>query len=211
MDIDHVVDSPRVCFIDTETTGLNTYQHSIWEVALILGSREYLWQFPVDEMTADPFALDIGKYWDRRWDPDRANITYSTALYQAYDVEKSRPRGRGKAIRPNKEWAEHFRDLTAGLHIVGAIPSFDEERLRVLLYANGVLPRWHYHIIDVEALMVGWLSAHSSVDIPLPWKSEDLSRAVGVDPDLFDKHTALGDARWAKTVFDKIITYREEI
>lgn len=40
----------------------------------------------------------------------------------------------------------------------------------------------------------------------LPWDSEDLSRAVGVDPDKIDRHTALGDARWAEAMFAKITT-----
>ena len=60
----------RPVFIDTETTGLDPDRHAIWEVALITpDGNEHVWQFPVDEMSADPFALDIGRYWDRRW-PD---------------------------------------------------------------------------------------------------------------------------------------------
>lgn len=30
------------------------------------------------------------------------------------------------------------------------------------------------------------------------------NRAVGVDPDDFDRHTALGDARWARAIYDAI-------
>ncbi len=38
-----------------------------------------------------------------------------------------------------------------------------------------------------------------------PWDSNKLSLAVGVDPDDFDRHTALGDARWAKAIYERVI------
>ena len=38
----------------------------------------------------------------------------------------------------------------------------------------------------------------------LPWDSDEISRVVGVDPDDFDRHTALGDARWARAIYDAI-------
>ena len=60
-----------LAFIDTETTGLDPDRHSIWEVGLITpDGDEHLWQFPVEEMSADPFALEIGRYWERRWGTD---------------------------------------------------------------------------------------------------------------------------------------------
>jgi hypothetical protein len=33
-----------------------------------------------------------------------------------------------------------------------------------------------------------------------------LSRALGVDPDAYDRHTALGDARWVRAQYDTITT-----
>ena len=39
----------------------------------------------------------------------------------------------------------------------------------------------------------------------LPWRSTDLSLALGVDPTDFEpKHSALADARWAKALYEKI-------
>lgn len=38
-----------------------------------------------------------------------------------------------------------------------------------------------------------------------PWSSEDLSRSVGVDPDKVDRHTAIGDARWAEQIYDAVM------
>lgn len=88
----------------------------------------------------------------------------------------------------------------------------------------------HYHLIDVENLAIGYLrgirataatyrSARSTRrasaprliyadfdETVLPWKSADLSRAIGVDPTDFEpKHTALADARWAKALYEAMI------
>src|SRR5690606_35277881 len=171
--------------------------------------------------------------------------------------------------------AEEIADLLGkGTHIVGAVPNFDTERIAILLRRFGFAPGWHHHLIDVEALAVGYLHGipgerppfpherlpwasdtlsravgvdphsatagiatlrrrfgfapgwhHHLIDaealavgyppgIPgerppfpherLPWASDTLSRAVGVDPDDFDRHTALGDARWARAIYDAI-------
>ena len=217
----------RICFIDTETTGLDPDRHAIWEVALITpGGDEHVWQFPVEEMAADPFALNIGRYWDRRWGTDN-DVSVLDAIYEAHNP-KSRRRNfpdEGRAIRPGDTWARRFRDLTAGCHLAGAVISFDEERLRRLLHSLGVLHRWHYHLIDVEALAVGYLAGRGwPLDHPgdppgdpegtaarmfdprdLPWKSGDLTAALGIKVSGEDKHTALGDARWARAIYDAIM------
>lgn len=215
-----------VCFVDTETTGLDPDRHAIWEVGLITpNGDQHVWQFPVAEIEADPFALDIGQWWDRRWGTDN-DVPAINALYDAH-TDKSRRKNfpaDGRAIKPGKDWCRHFQRLTAGLHLAGAVVSFDEERLRRLLRSQGVLPRWHYHLIDVEALAAGYVvgqftaiqecGSNPDADGPTqeeamraipPWNSNDLSRAVGVDPDDFDRHTALGDARWAKAIYEAVM------
>ena len=217
----------NVCFVDTETTGLDPDRHAIWEVALITpNGDEHVWQFPVDEMAADPFALNIGHYWDRRWPVGIQEVSDLDAIYHAHDP-KSRRRNfpdQGRALKPGKDWCEHFRDLTAGLHLAGAVVSFDEERLRKLLHQHGILHRWHYHLVDVEALAAGYLAGsyhaiqevgkNPDADGPTreeaqcaipPWKSDHLSRAVGVEPDDFERHSALGDAKWAHAIYDAVM------
>lgn len=209
-----------LAFIDVETTGLDPDRHEIWEVALILRveapgeeiarrsgagrivsrsmtlsqvvNREYLWQLPVDLGRADPKALEIGGYHKRR------------GMLGAVQISQLSP------------FASEFARLTRGAHLVGAVVSFDEERLRKLLRANGACPEWHYHLIDVEALAVGWLHgvvreypgsrAADFIAQGLPWNSSDLSSVVGVDPDAFEKHTALGDARWAMAIYDSVVS-----
>lgn len=188
--------STPLAFVDTETTGLDPDRHEIWEVALIVpeadGSwSEHSWQLPVDLSRADPIALNIGRFHDRH--------------VPAGELESP------------KYFAREFVEWTRGLHLVGAVVSFDAERLWKLLRANGECPMWHYHLVDVEALAAGWVAAQKQpfwgpgcaigdpVDPQPPWDSNALSRAVGVDPEDFDRHTALGDARWAKALYEAVM------
>lgn len=180
----------RLAFVDTETTGLDPDLHEVWEVALIVrdecGEREHVWQLPVDLGRADPVALKIGGFHERRQG--------------------------GPAVTNLRDFAREFSRHTHGAHLVGAVISFDEERLRRLLRRHGACPTWHYHLVDVEALAAGWLAGRGTgmsspqdhVHAP-PWKSADLSSLVGVDPEDFDRHTALGDARWAKAIYDAVM------
>lgn len=174
-----------LAFIDTETTGLDPDRHEIWEVGLILryedgDESETTWQLPVDLGQADAMALKIGRFHDRR-------LLDSPAT-------------------PLRTFANEFAEMTVGAHLVGAVVSFDEERLRRLLRAQGQCPMWHYHLIDVEVLVAGWLARDpDSMPVLPPWKSEDLSRLVGVDPDAFDRHSALGDAQWARAMYDAVM------
>jgi hypothetical protein len=68
-----------------------------------------------------------------------------------------------------------------------------------LLHRNGVLHRWHYHLVDVEALAAG------SLGIEPPWKSDDLAAALDITVAGEDRHTALGDARWARAIYDAVM------
>jgi hypothetical protein len=203
-----------ICFVDTETTGLDPDGHEIWEVGLITpDGDEHEWQLPVDLSRADPIALNIGRFHERRWEePEPGPI----------DVI-SRD---GRCLQtPLVRFARRFVNLSRGHHLAGAVVSFDAERLWKLLRANGQCPMWHYHLIDVEALAAGWLMGRGQLVPEMrleadpsarellegigiatpPWDSNVLSCAVGVDPDQFDRHTALGDARWAKAVYEAVM------
>lgn len=169
-----------VVFVDTETTGLDPDRHEIWEVAAIWRADsndrwiERVWQLPVDLGRADSKSLELNNY------HERARPTFSDAL----------------AL-----FANDFASITRGKHLVGAVISFDEERLRKLLRANGACPEWHYHLIDVEALVAGKLG------IRPPWNSEELAEKVGVKPpEGAERHTALADARWAKAMYEAVMS-----
>src|SRR5580704_2133551 len=136
----------KLAFVDTETTGLDPDLHEIWEVGLILREEdgrehEHRWYLPVDLGRADPIALKIGGFHERYGNWPGRTLDDGTVL-----PEKS---GQVSNLR---SFASKFAKWTRGAHLVGAVISFDEERLRRLLKANGACPEWHYHLVDVEAL-----------------------------------------------------------
>lgn len=192
-----------VAFLDTETLGLDPDHNPVWEVGLILpDGAECLWHVQVtarEKALAHPIALEIGRF-EERYGRDAHPITRAELAYHLCDR------------------------IPKGTHLAGAVISFDEERLRRLMWAEGLSPRWHYHLIDVEALAAGWLigtfsaiqevGKNPDADGPTqdeamralpPWDSNALSLALGVDPEDFDRHTALGDARWAKAIYERVM------
>ena len=210
----------RICFVDTETTSLRPDRRA-WEIGIIIrdpGREDREWHRFIDAPdlnlgNADPMALKIGRFYERhpeyRPNPDLGQCVEEDRALQGVEV------------------------VTRGAHIVGAVPNFDTEVLAARMRAHGICPSWHYHLIDVEALAVGWLNGrrfrqNEIVDgYPLenhgqsapglvrwdepvkhsqpPWKSDDLSAALGVTVSDEDRHTALGDARWAMRVYDAVM------
>lgn len=183
----------NLAFCDTETTGLDADRHEVWEVGLVLrgespGTRsERRWLLPVDEAKGDPFSLEVGGFHARH--------------PHGYDRRINDPNETGWRAHPGdvlcsrEDFALDFVQLTARAHLVGAVVSFDAAFLSKLLRSCGYFPRWHYHLVDVEALAAGKLG------LPPPWNSEELSRAVGVEPNDYPRHTALGDANWAEAIY----------
>lgn len=188
-----------VIFCDTETTGLDPDRHEIWELALITEEgREYCWQLPVDLARADPTGLRVGRFYERR----RAisGLSHVQSLHRVMYPAREGQELKWDAVGlPVAYTAETVALMLDGCHIVGAVPSFDAAFLTRWLNAHGQAATWHYHLVDVEALAAGRLGAEP------PWNSEDLSRGVGVDPEQFDRHTALGDARWARAIYEAVL------
>lgn len=186
------------------------------EVPVLLedpGDEMFVWQLPVDLARADPIALNIGGFVERRW-PAGLPLDDLPPPFNHHaipDVARS-PR----VVHSDRlgDWCRHFADLTWGAHMVGMVPSFDTERLGRLLRANGACPGWHYQPIDVETLVVGWLHGKNEIasvvgiealtGLQPPWDSEALSRLAGVDPDKYPRHSAMGDACWARDVWDAV-------
>lgn len=170
-------------FMDTETTGLSL-DDDVWEFAAIRrepdGSetRTHLFIHHDPAKAAKLPPLFFADY-STRYDAEQA-VNIEDAAHRIADLFHDRP------------------------HVVGAVPNFDTERLAVLLNRFGRRPGWHYHLIDVENLAVGYL-AGTGGSIPLPWNSDDLSRACGVEPPAVGRHTAMGDAEWAMALYDKVM------
>lgn len=229
-----------LCFIDTETDGVHP-DRKAWEVAMIRrdenGTRFREFFVEVDLSTADPFGLKVGGFYDRH--PLGRRISGGSAACKGqYDQinDGSLP---GPEVFGEADAALKVAEFTHGAHLVGAVPNFDADVLARLLRDNGLTPSWHYHLVDVEAMAVGYLRAaragkkcrHANqrgiygdeinarhgaraecldcgallpnLPISLPWKSDSLSLACGVEPPEGSlRHTAMGDAEWAMNWYD---------
>lgn len=185
----------RIVFLDTETTGLDPDHEQVFEIAGIeQDGTEHVYRVePLGIVVAHmhPKAAEVNRYHERTaaegWEWDD--------LHAVLDA---------------------LTDLLDGAHICGAVPNFDA-RFLTALYRDECRnpPAWHYHLIDIEAMAVGYLHGMSRfVDAAednlrllggRPWKSDDLSLACGVEPPGDDeRHTALGDARWCKRLYEAI-------
>ncbi len=213
----------KICFIDTETTSLRPDRRA-WEVGLIVRRiaapdheiQLFIRAEDLDLGNADLMSLNIGRYYERH--PQGCG----NGTIQA-----------GARLVSEADALAEVEFLTRGAHLVGAVPNFDADVLGQRMRANGICPSWHYHLICVENLAVGWLNGRRARqneivdgyplendgkeapglvrwnspgpwDVPLPWKSDDLSAALGIKVSDEDRHTALGDARWAMRIYDAV-------
>jgi hypothetical protein len=187
-----------IVFLDTETDGVHEGR-KVWEIAAVRrepDDTEVEWQafVDIDLSTADPFGLRVGRFYERH--PLGRGLA-------GLD-----PSGKAKLLSPN-EAAFLAARITHGAHIVGAVPNFDTEVLGRLLREHGLTPAWHYHLIDVEALAVGYLAADTErfgKGTPPPWKSDELGEALGVEQaSEQERHTAMGDVRWVMRMYDAVM------
>lgn len=191
----------HVVYVDTETTGLDPDRHEVWDIALIDGATGIEHEFhiaPVRPEVADPNALRITNFYQRtshadwKWTGPQQGHPIITLT----QLQGENPSDRTRRIR--YEIASQIALVTAGKHLVGAVPSFDAAFLSRFLIANGQREAWHYHLIDIEALAAGFLG------IRPPWDSDELNNLLGL-PEATAKHTAIADARWAKAVYERVL------
>lgn len=196
--------SRTVVFIDTETTGIDPLAHEVWEFAYIKRTYDdgyiggYVDDKPVraaikiDESLANPFALEIGRYYERS-DGDFTRATFGGGVLHYF----------------SKDVLETLQRDTKGALLCGWNVHFDAAFLKKLLNENGLAPRWDYHFIDLTALCLGqpgvwdWALANKI-------SGNTLAERFGV-PELGGsvRHTALGDSCWARDVFDAVISQNQ--
>ncbi|MET9222415.1 hypothetical protein ABZX65_27125 [Streptomyces sp. NPDC003300] len=199
-----------LAFVDTETTHLSAEIGEIWELAVILRDlggteNEHVWQFAPRTLDADIHgeALQVGRYHERFAVPDGCTAAYITGG----DID---PMTRADAIT-------EVTEILRGAVLIGSNAAFDDRHLRKLLDLRGEQQPWHYRPVCVATLAAGFLYGALTMkaggdrdyfadDYPaVPFKSYDVSEAIDVKRPADDvAHTALGDARWARDVWDAV-------
>jgi DNA polymerase III epsilon subunit-like protein len=176
-----------IVFVDIESTSLR-HDRRAWEIAVIVRrpgqpDHEQSWfvdHGDLDLGNADPASLRFGRFYDRHPHYAGGNRDYET---------------REVLVLASLEM------LTRGAILMGSNPSFDAETLAARMRAHGICPSWHYHIEDVPTLAKGWLHG-TGKPLPESGKSDAISLACGVDAAKYDRHTALGDCRWVRDLYD---------
>lgn len=190
-----------IAFVDVESTGLDPFIHDVWEIAVIRRDNdvdsEHVFRIQPNLDTADPKALEINRYHERTSAPD----------WQWDDPQ---------------DVAQRLYPLLNGAVMVGSNAPFDAEMIAHLFGGYYAQPKpWHYRVIDVATLAAGLAYGKAEAAMKRdcdgawygkvreylgwPWKSYSASEAIGVPrPAETVAHTALGDARWARDVFDTV-------
>lgn len=190
-------------FLDLETTGVDEDRHCLYEIGLILRHQEpgdtappvdveYSWMIRPDLFTADPFALRIGRYHERINKFGLHIAEYGEARVQAHPQDPTDTHTSASAI------ASEVALLLDGARVVGAVPWFDEKFIHRFLRENGQAATNHYHLVDVEALAAG------ASGMQPPWDFNKVLAAYGLKYDESERHTALGDARMARDLYDAV-------
>lgn len=198
-----------IIFVDTETTGLYVESgHEIWEWGSIRIEdwktfEKWYWNFGLQSIE-----------WQRRESKRIVNITEAVRTNQAICWELADPMAmqiNGYFSRDSdthwnaiddRKFAQLIFHETYGCSWVGAIPSFDTRMAAEFLKMNDMMPyAWHYHLIDVESMVMGHLLGREDIDLDslrLPMKYGDLqgllSSGIQSLAMKVGKHTAFGDA-----------------
>jgi len=215
---------PRKVWLDCETTGLHAQRRS-WEVAAITRDQrrdsepdtdlEWHWFVHAKDLElthAEPKALDIGGFWERHpHGPtlrEMGGLRYLRGLSDGklYRTLLDLP---GTDARPISIVADEIFDLTRNRAVIyGSNPNFDMHTLEQAMIKIGLSPQWHYHGKDVPTLIEGWLMGRRWIErIPAEdshGRSDALCRAVGINPDVYPRHTAMGDCQLFRDAFDAI-------
>jgi hypothetical protein len=187
-------------WLDCETTGLDLATRRAWDVAVIerrpdgvdVEHQWFLHAADIDLSTADPAALDIGGFWHRH--PQAGYLRAGGSAITAPD----RP-----GVHRAHTVLEAVAQLTAGAVVLGSGPWFDMMTLGPRMVERGITPAWYYHPDDVPAMVKGFLAGWVGMTDELrAARSDELVRAIGLDPDSYGRHTAIGDCRLFRDAYD---------
>lgn len=181
-----------IVFLDCETLGLKR-DAPIWEFAAI--------RLRGNEIVAmEEFLI--------RHDEDYGTNDLPEAFAEDY-----RTRFQHQAARGTHDAALAIHGITEEAIIAGSNPSFDMDRLELLLREEFLIPSWHHHPLDIPSMVLGQIARSvvaatvelgEEIGLLLKWNSNQLSRRLTVNPDDFPRHTAMGDVQWCLAQWQKM-------
>jgi hypothetical protein len=216
----------HIATIDTETTHLSPAKGQMWELAVIVDGHhthsewdgEWVFTFPEAPIDgADPAALAVSHYYRRIEPINQARIApYGIPRRATVHVVAPDASCAPDPLEGVPGWvgdhdaARLIAMLLDGADAVAGVrPEFDKPFIEDYLTGYGHHWTAHYHTIDV-AQVTHWRLGRTSAD--LPYRSDDLAAALGVEPPAHEeRHTALGDARWARRWLHRLDELAPEI
>lgn len=174
----------ELVFLDTECTGLDL-DADIWEFAAVRrhadGSRSELHMF----IEHDPIkAARL---------PEPFHTSYTIRC----------PVDPDQLIPQRKAVMEIFEFIGYNAVVVGAVAAYDSQRLAVLFSRYRMPPPpWLYTVVDVCAMAAGFLRAQGE-SVEFPVHVDRVARRLGIEPDEYSRHTALGDIEFVEDIYDR--------
>lgn len=182
-----------IVFCDTESTGL-------------LPDDE-VWEFAGRRRDPDGTVQDLHLFIEH--DKNKAELL-PPSFYHDYRARYPHDPARFEERSTTYAASQLIQQFTAGCHIIGAVPSFDTIKLSEMMRRHRLEPKWHYHLTDIENVILGYLAGRGQLIDP-PWKSDALSRAVHVEPTDFHRHTAMGDVLWVEAQWDAVMRVTADV
>lgn len=170
-----------LCYIDTETTGLDPRIHQPYEVSWWREDEEgpELLHLPHTLEHADGAALRIGQYFERGFYP-----------------------GLGRPLALNNDEMRGFIEELRGVTLVGSNPAFDAAMLTRIIGT----PVWHHRMIDISNVAM----VTFGLDRP-PGLAETTALLRDADWEIPEPdHTAEGDVRTTRAVYEALRAIRAE-
>ncbi len=124
-----------------------------------------------------------------------------SGFHKRHPQARQRPPHMPRVYRA-EEAARLVDEWTAGATIVGVMPQFDTECLAPMFERHNRTPRWRAEVVDVVPLGIAAVRARGRKPA---LDTDALSRQCRVRPPRGgQRHTALGDARWAMRWYDAL-------
>lgn len=168
----------RLAFVDVETTGLNLLLHQVYEAAWAIDNQPtQVTYFDHTREHADPEALRIGGYYERKMD--------------RFAVD---PGETGRGLTDHQR--AFVRDLT-GATIVAENYCYD----RVMLLRRLGFEPWHYRSIELSSVAMTVFNLDRPEGIT---KTADRLRAAGFDTIPKNDHTAEADVECLRACYNAL-------